>query len=80
MPSHGFPSEITGTHAFELQIDRSNKHGRPLTSLSVFKSNDRAEVEAEAAKRSAVWAESPSMAKRNRTRIVEHKNVRPPAP
>lgn len=70
------PSTTTSTHAFELQIERRNKHGRPLSTITAMKSNDRAEVEAEHARRTETYSQSPALAKRNTLKIIENKNVR----
>lgn len=70
----GFPSETTHSHQYELMVHRRNPAGRALSSLSVLKTNDRSEIEAEHARRDANWGDaSSSLRKRNRLEIVEHK-------
>jgi hypothetical protein len=68
---HGFPSETIHTHAFELQAHRKSTAGRALVPLTLLKSNDRAEVEAEHARRSETNSQL-----RNPSRLVIVENKR----
>lgn len=76
MAAHGFPSEITYTHPFELQIHRYNTAGRQLTTLTPMKSHDRGEIEAEVARRLENTGGKPMRG--TRFEIVERKKFRPP--
>jgi len=66
-----FPSQTIHTHAFELQAHRKSTAGRALVPITLMKSNDREEIEAEHARRSEVNSQL-----RNPSRLIIVENQR----